>query len=63
MPHGGQEGGGVLPNGGGRGYHSSLPLCFPPLTAIFFRSKLSPSLSFPALSPLFKKLFSASFVN
>ena len=33
---------------------SSLPLYFPPFTAIFFRSKLSPSSSFPALSPLFK---------
>jgi len=38
-----------------RGYRSPLPLCFPPFTAIFFRSKLSPSFSFPALSPLFKK--------
>jgi len=37
-----------------RGYSPSLPLCFPPLTAIFFRSKLSPSFSFPALSPVFK---------
>jgi hypothetical protein len=37
-----------------RGYRSSLPLCFPPLIAIFFRSKLSPSFSFPALSPFQK---------
>jgi hypothetical protein len=37
-----------------RGYRSSLPLCFPPLTAIFSHSKLSPSFSFPALSPIFK---------
>ena len=49
----------MLPNGGWReqrerGYRSSLPLCFPPLTAIFSHSKLSPPFSFPALSPVFK---------
>jgi hypothetical protein len=37
-----------------RGYPSSLPLCFPPLPAIFSHSKLSPPFSFLALSPVFK---------
>jgi hypothetical protein len=59
MPHGGQEGGGVLPNGGGREQRERLPFFSSPLFSSFnchpFRSKLSPSFSFPALSPLFKK--------
>jgi hypothetical protein len=59
MPHGGQEGGGVLPNGGGREQRERLPFFSSPLFSSFnchpLRSKLSPSFSFPALSPLFKK--------
>jgi len=37
-----------------RGYRSSLPLCFPPLTAIPVVQNFPPLFSFPALSPLFK---------
>lgn len=54
MPHSGQEGGGVLPNGGGREQRERLPFFSSPLFSSFnchpFRSKLSPSFSFPALS-------------
>ena len=59
MPHGGQEGGGVLPNGGGREQRERLQSFSSPLfsSCLFFHSKLSPSFCFPAPSPLFKKLF------
>jgi len=61
MPHGGQEGGGVLPNGGGREQRERLQFLSSSLFSsfnchFFSRSKLSPSFSFPALSPL-QKLF------
>ena len=60
MPHSGQEGGGVLPNGGGREQRerlpSSLPLCFPPLTP-FLSFKTFPPLQFSSPLSHFQKLF------
>ena len=48
MPHGGQEGGGVLPNGGGSEQRERLPSFSSPLFSSFNshlrRSKLPPPL-------------------
>jgi hypothetical protein len=68
MPHGGQEGGGVLPNGGGREQRERLPFSSSPLFSSFNCHFLSfktfppllvfqPSLLFSkTLPPPFKKL-------
>jgi hypothetical protein len=41
MPHGGQEGGGVLPNGGGREQRERLPFSSSPLFSSFYCHFLS----------------------
>jgi hypothetical protein len=41
MPHGGQEGGGVLPNGGGSEQRERLPFSSSPLFSSFYCHFLS----------------------
>ena len=48
MPHGGQEGGGVLPNGGGREQRERLPFFYSPLFSSF--NSFSFVQNFPPLS-------------